>query len=859
MKQTTLPRRRPSGRQASFLIALALLAVLGCRGEVRAQWTTPDANNNINNTNTGNVGVGNAAPKYKIDLSTPASATQLRFGSDANDSGGYLVSTSSSQAMMSGGASWNGSNWVARSSSFSAVNASDGALIFLTGTGLTTGGVFTPAERMRVTATGYVGIGTASPASILHLGGNDASTFAAATLGGGNSRIILQNDASANNAFGDISFRTLDSGGNGQTAVRLTGIFTNHALGSVSGDLAVTTMNASTRSEVARFTGLGNVGIGTATPNALYKLDVAGSMNASGGLCIAGVCKTNWSQVGGVSQWTTGGSNIYFNTGNVGVGTDAPDALLSVRKDQAAGTEIRVSNSNAAGFSGLYLNSGFAQSAGGFVQWNNTTGVNNLFVGTGGSNPLHLGTNNSVRLTVVPATGNVGVGTTSPSHKFVVSGGGFGANALVTDSNTSSTGLDIANTSAGSKTWRLQSVGGGVAGRVGNFELWEMSGVMSALTIKPSGLVGIGTLSPLYSLDINGGINGLRAKAATTNAADIVATFENASGVQAVIRGNGVFGIGTATPNALYKLDVAGSINASGGLCIAGTCKASWSEVGGSSQWTTGGSNVYFNTGNVGVGAGATAPVVKLAVGGNGVNVYATDAWFDNNLHAQGNETLAQGGRGRLRVGTAWGYMGLYTESSSSGAANDLLLGSGSGTVRVGPGGGIVQNLSVPNGDINVTGTTGNITASGTITGGNIQAKYQDVAEWVPSTQELAAGTVVVLDTGRNNHVIASSESYDTRVAGVVSAQPGLILGESGTGKVMVATTGRVKVRVDATRAPVRIGDLLVTSGAEGMAMKSVPFDMGGTAIHRPGTIIGKALEPLEKGVGEILVLLSLQ
>jgi hypothetical protein len=30
-------------------------------------------------------------------------------------------------------------------------------------------------------------------------------------------------------------------------------------------------------------------------------------------------------------------------------------------------------------------------------------------------------------------------------------------------------------------------------------------------------------------------------------------------------------------------------------------------------------------------------------------------------------------------------------------------------------------------------------------------------------------------------------------------------------------------------------------------------------AIHRPGTIIGKALEPLEGGVGEILVLLSLQ
>ena len=73
-----------------------------------------------------------------------------------------------------------------------------------------------------------------------------------------------------------------------------------------------------------------------------------------------------------------------------------------------------------------------------------------------------------------------------------------------------------------------------------------------------------------------------------------------------------------------------------------------------------------------------------------------------------------------------------------------------------------------------------------------------------------------------------------------------------------VATTGRVKVKADAARAPIRVGDLLVTSGREGVAMKSVPVKLDGTPIHRPGTIIGKALEPLEKGVGEILVL-SLQ
>lgn len=153
----------------------------------------------------------------------------------------------------------------------------------------------------------------------------------------------------------------------------------------------------------------------------------------------------------------------------------------------------------------------------------------------------------------------------------------------------------------------------------------------------------------------------------------------------------------------------------------------------------------------------------------------------------------------------------------------------------------------------------GDITSSGTISGFNVIAKYQDVAEWVPASRGIAAGTVVVLDTDKNNHVLPSSRSYDTRVAGVVSANPGVILGEGGNGKVMVATTGRVRVKVDATRAPIRVGDLLVTSDDEGVAMRSMPLDLGGTQIHRPGTLIGKALEPLEKGVGEILVLLSLQ
>src|SRR5262249_50044479 len=141
------------------------------------------------------------------------------------------------------------------------------------------------------------------------------------------------------------------------------------------------------------------------------------------------------------------------------------------------------------------------------------------------------------------------------------------------------------------------------------------------------------------------------------------------------------------------------------------------------------------------------------------------------------------------------------------------------------------------------------VAGNGKVTGnlvvdGNIAAKYQDVAEWVPAMRALAPGTVVSLNRTQSNFVEASSKAYDTRVAGVISERPGIALGERGENKVLVATTGRVRLRVDATHAPIEIGDLLVTGEKEGVAMKSVPVNIGGVEIHRPGTLIGKALEP---------------
>jgi hypothetical protein len=153
----------------------------------------------------------------------------------------------------------------------------------------------------------------------------------------------------------------------------------------------------------------------------------------------------------------------------------------------------------------------------------------------------------------------------------------------------------------------------------------------------------------------------------------------------------------------------------------------------------------------------------------------------------------------------------------------------------------------------------GNGRFDGTVSGTNISAVYQDVAEWVPANDALTAGTVVVIDRSAPNTVAASTVAYDTAVAGVVSGQPGIILGVAGPNKVQVATTGRVKVRADARSGPIAPGDLLVTSDTPGVVMRSEPMSVNGRTFHQPGTLVGKALEPLEKGTGEILVLLSLQ
>ncbi len=259
------------------------------------------------------------------------------------------------------------------------------------------------------------------------------------------------------------------------------------------------------------------------------------------------------------------------------------------------------------------------------------------------------------------------------------------------------------------------------------------------------------------------------------------------------------------------------------------------------------------------VGMGTTSPSDILHVAGGNLSTVRNEmsTWLANNTAGgetdwSNNAYYSSGWKYRLgdeasRIQQENGNIRLFT--APSGTAGSAITFSEKFTVL--QGGNVGIGTTSPTTKLHVIG---DITVSG-----NINAKYQDVAEWVESSQALTAGTVVVLDHTRSNQVIASSQAYDTRIAGVISAQPGITLGERGESKVLVATTGRVKVKVDATAGPIQVGDLLVTSDKEGLAKKSEPLSLGGVQLHRPGTLIGKALEPLAGGRGEILVLLSLQ
>ena len=421
--------------------------------------------------------------------------------------------------------------------------------------------------------------------------------------------------------------------------------------------------------------------------------------------------------------------------------------------------------------------------------------------------------------------------------------------------------------------------------------------------VQDCGKVGIGTLSPWGGLHLKGA--GQTASnpqlTSTTGAQNMSTLFLQDSGGAGGNGGMVVFGASQG-----FFAGIKGSIGDGGGNTTGSLLfltRTSTADTAIAERMRLFGGNGHLSI-------GTTNDLAKLhvfegALNVTGLNVTVNAAVTTNGNNSSYGEQIAANYFVNSGVTNNGGIVGSHVQSLNTGPGHQLQTAgqvvysgaSGSGTVSAAYGtlisvigAGVSTGYGLYVGDVAATtgysiyqegandinflagkvgiGTAapaqqlhvvGNVRVDGTLTGTNIQANYQDVAEWVPSAEDLEPGTVVVLDPVVTNAVVRSTRAYDTTVAGVVSAQPGIILGIAGSAKEQVATTGRVRVRVDATSAPIRIGDLLVTGLRPGTAMKSQPVDVGGATLHRPGTILGKALEALPSGEGEILVLLSLQ
>jgi hypothetical protein len=211
-----------------------------------------------------------------------------------------------------------------------------------------------------------------------------------------------------------------------------------------------------------------------------------------------------------------------------------------------------------------------------------------------------------------------------------------------------------------------------------------------------------------------------------------------------------------------------------------------------------------------------------------------------NTISTTGNVTAG------FFTGNGAGLTGVIA-SGNVGTASQLANGTSSLNIPVADG-NIIGNIS---GTANVlilsnTGLqiNGEISASGNITGLNINSSNADLAEKYTADADYAAGTVVMF--GGTAEVTECNQDACAQVAGVVSANPAYTMnsGLDSTHVAIVALVGRVPVRV---QGPVHAGAMMVSAG-NGAARAELNPAMG--------TVIGKAVHSFdgESGTIEIVV-----
>ncbi|MDD5528350.1 MAG: hypothetical protein PHO56_05295, partial [Patescibacteria group bacterium] len=495
------------------------------------------------------------------------------------------------------------------------------------------------ADRITMDSNGNVGIGTVSPGANLEVYSSNSPTVRITQNGGlpGNTTLSLNAAGVNNTATINLLSAVLQSNtGNG------TALFINPASDATHGF----------------------VGIGTGGPG--YKLDVVGQINASGGLCIAGDCKTSWALASGLPAAGAAGNTLYSNGtnwvasqniynagGNIGIGTANPLTKLDVA-GTTAGAPGRTMTDDDGSFAPRITQ--YCWSGGGANYYGTRIRNQSGAIVFDNAPATTIGNQTFTERMRIDTAGNVGIGTTNPANKLTVS------NSTATAIDASGgyvTGVEnpFNNSDAVNKAWAE----GRYALASANF--WADRGSNNISNIN-TGNVGIGTTNPGTKLEV------YRSQAAYTR----VANFYDDSAT-----GYPYIAISKQSAEGANSGSVLGFIN------NAGIATGFWTIAG--DDPVANGTGIFLQRGgNVGIGTGA--PGSKLVVAGQ--------------------EAVGSGGQTQ-----SYGY-DLYVNANSPTVFVDAIANNGSPSIILQgrDSGGTVHPVTLSNsstGNFSITGGSGNV------------------------------------------------------------------------------------------------------------------------------------------------------
>ena len=205
----------------------------------------PSGTNILHATNTG-VGIGTTSPSANLEIAQSGNNVGLLVaGGGYNYTAKFESSDAEANIIIEDSNSTNDGNMIG-------VATND--MYFITNA----------SERMRITSSGSVGIGTSSPDKLLHLSASSGATIRLESTTTG---------ATTGDIFGAIEFETQDTNSAGVKAK--IDAYSEGAVGNTS--LRFFTGDTSSLDEAMRIDSSGNVGIGSASDGAILQLDKASS------------------------------------------------------------------------------------------------------------------------------------------------------------------------------------------------------------------------------------------------------------------------------------------------------------------------------------------------------------------------------------------------------------------------------------------------------------------------------------------------------------------------------------------------------------------------------------------------------